>query len=1278
MPLPHRPIQALGLALLGSLVSAAPAAAQDTTWNHPNANWFVPGNWTNGVPTSGVTALINNGGVATISSGSAAAGNLMLANTGSGYLTMYGGTLTVAGASYVGWSNTAHLHVLNANFSAASLSVGVFYGVGTTSEFKVAGAATASVAGEVRVGNLGFGQLEVSAGGQFTSGQPGGAAYLGLQTGSTGTALVTGAGSRWTINEGLYVGGSSVAAGGTGTLTVANGGAVSSLGFRQWNGTVTLDGGSLTTSNYTRSGGTFHFHDGTLTAGGGTGGAFNWGSSTLTLNGNTSAKTPTLVLNNATPGGTFGDVYVGSTARGALTLQGGTDLAGSSAWIGIDAGSAGAATVSGAGTTWTNSNLVVVGNASTAGSTLTVQGGGQVTSFFGSVGRLAGGVGQANVTGANSRWANTSAMSVGEYGTGTLAVSGGGAVESTLIKIGEFSGSTGALTVSGANSRLTVGDFVTVGGNAGGAGGVGSLTVSAGGTASLGGTLKVWNTGTLTIDGGSVTTRNFDRVSGGVVNLHDGTLTVGGAGGGTFNWGNSTLSVSGNTAAKNPHLVLDNVGAVNLSPTVGDAANTQGQLTLSGGTQATSTSAVIGRNAGSTGVVNVTGATTVWSASAVYAGFSGSGSLNVTNGGRVTGAVGELGQFSGSSGHATIAGTNSAWNLTGNLIVGVGGNGSFSLNNGGTSQSATAYLAFSAGSSGSATVSGSSSQWTNSGAMYVGGSSTADGGSGTLYATSGGSISNGGLLKVWNTGTLTIDSGSVTTRSFERVSGGTVNVFGGRLTVGGGNGGAFNWGSSSLTLANVPTAAELYLNNALPSGSYTAVTLGSASETGVLRLYNGTDLTTATATVGRGSLTVDGAGSTLTVTGGVTLGGQNNASGALYVQNGATATVGSVTPSGTVNDHTQVGLTGAGSQLTVTGAFRLTSPGFEVLSVGAGTQLTTGQAQLSGVVVGQEARGVVSGTWQTTGISGLQLGSASAGSGRLTVNPGGVVTVADVITFTSGTGTLVVDRGTVTADGLLGTGAITLTNPTGQHALTLNTPTGMATFFSGAIGGTGSVRKTGGGMQQFLEASTYSGGTVVDGGALRVTNSTGSGTGTGAVTANSGGRLEGTGRIGGTVTVNSGGTLEPGSGGPGTLTLLSGVTLASGSTLQVELYGSVAGSGYDRLDVTGAVNLGGATLNRNLGYTPAAGHRLFIIANDGTDPVSGTFAGLPNGSSFTLGSTTAYIYYTGDLASGQLLGGNDVVISFTPVPEPAAVLGVAVAGLVVYHCLRRRRPAPVG
>jgi autotransporter-associated beta strand protein len=190
-----------------------------------------------------------------------------------------------------------------------------------------------------------------------------------------------------------------------------------------------------------------------------------------------------------------------------------------------------------------------------------------------------------------------------------------------------------------------------------------------------------------------------------------------------------------------------------------------------------------------------------------------------------------------------------------------------------------------------------------------------------------------------------------------------------------------------------------------------------------------------------------------------------------------------------------------------------------------------------------------------------------------------------------------------TLGGLAGSRAVTLTT-TGGAPITLGVGNNHEnTTYSGTLSGAGALTKTGNGTLTLATAQSYTGNTTVNSGTLWVNNPTGSGTGSGAVTANTGGTLGGSGSIGGAVTVNSGATLAPGDNGAGTLAT-GALTLAG--TYQCQLDGATA----DRVAVTGNLNLTGATLAVSTLNPPGAGP--FIIASF-TGTRTGAFASVPAG-----------------------------------------------------------------
>lgn len=155
---------------------------------------------------------------------------------------------------------------------------------------------------------------------------------------------------------------------------------------------------------------------------------------------------------------------------------------------------------------------------------------------------------------------------------------------------------------------------------------------------------------------------------------------------------------------------------------------------------------------------------------------------------------------------------------------------------------------------------------------------------------------------------------------------------------------------------------------------------------------------------------------------------------------------------------------------------------------------------------------------------------------------------------------------------------------------------------NGFVNFDGRLTKTGAGTLTLNGENLSSGGATIDGGTLKVSNTTGSATGSGSITINSGGTLAGTGSAAGNVI--NGGSVTPGNS-PGALTIGGSYNQSVGGKVQIEIASS---SSFDQLNIEGTAALAG-TLEVLLldSYMPAAGTQFDILD---FDSATGTFDSL--------------------------------------------------------------------
>uniref|UniRef100_UPI004039C8D5 autotransporter-associated beta strand repeat-containing protein n=1 Tax=Variovorax sp. BK018 TaxID=3450241 RepID=UPI004039C8D5 len=248
------------------------------------------------------------------------------------------------------------------------------------------------------------------------------------------------------------------------------------------------------------------------------------------------------------------------------------------------------------------------------------------------------------------------------------------------------------------------------------------------------------------------------------------------------------------------------------------------------------------------------------------------------------------------------------------------------------------------------------------------------------------------------------------------------------------------------------------------------------------------------------------------------------------------------------------------------------------------------------------------------------LGSANAGSSKIVNASGGIVHFAEAssganATVSNAAGGVVdvsgstakggVELGSLSGEGnvVLGATRLTLGGLNASDTISGVVSDKGSVFTQPGAGTGGSVVKVGSGTLVLSGANTYTGGTTVSAGTLRVNNIVGSATGTGAVLIQSGATLGGSGTIAGAVTVANGASVNPGNS-PGTLTVGS-LSLNAGSVLNYELgqAGVAGGPLNDLINVNGNLQLDG-TLNvaQSAGGTFGAGvYRLMNYGGTLTD-----------------------------------------------------------------------------
>jgi T5SS/PEP-CTERM-associated repeat protein/autotransporter-associated beta strand protein len=242
----------------------------------------------------------------------------------------------------------------------------------------------------------------------------------------------------------------------------------------------------------------------------------------------------------------------------------------------------------------------------------------------------AGSHGAAIISGSGSQWNNTSNLFVGYSGAGTLTITSGGSVSDASGLIGYNTGSSGVVTVSGSGSTWTNSTALAIGQS-----GTGTLAIENGGLVSVTGATTIGALGTLDFDGLSTFSTGSLAVNGGtIVTLGASTFAPSatlGTGGVKINSAGFNSTFSGNFSGAGG-LAKSGSGAITLT----GASTYTGATTVNAGTLALTTGAGHVASLGNTAITvaaNATFAPTLGASpfsTAVNAGTAGSGTLGAT------------------------------------------------------------------------------------------------------------------------------------------------------------------------------------------------------------------------------------------------------------------------------------------------------------------------------------------------------------------------------------------------------------------------------------------------------------------------------------------------------------------------------------------------------------------------------------------------------------------------------------------------------------------------
>jgi fibronectin-binding autotransporter adhesin len=1032
--------------------------------------------------------------------------------------------------------------------------------------------------------------------------------------GTINNTYAQGAGTNQLLGAGTITGNVSVNAG----LIDLNGNTESFGALAGTGGTILNNGAanSTLTMGANNGGGTY---SGTITNGIGALALVKTGTGTETLTGNngysggTTVNNGTLVDNSSTALGSGGLAMTGGALQMLANLSL-ADLSGTAGTIGIFSnGLSETLTVGSDNSSTTFSGLISPGGNASTHLALIKNGSGVLTlgglNSYNGGSTINGGVLSANTL-PNAGSTSSS------IGTGSLTLNGG-----TLRYTGVALGTANFSTALGANGgTLDAVSSIFYSGTLSGSGTLNILDSSGGGNAWLFTTGSPGFTGNINIGSGSPGS-GFLQVRGVTSANQVGTGTVTVNGGGTFSYDQGSAATIANPIVLNGGALGAQSVAVTYSGPIAISNNSFiGGVQAAVGTTMTLSGAITGPGGFATAGNNATTTIVLGNANTFSGGVTiNSGTVELNN----TLAV-QNSTVSNLVANGLIFGTPTAYTLGGLAGTGNIGLGSVALSVG-NNNSNTTYSGVLSGT-GSLTKIGAG-VLTLSGANSYSGATTISGGTLKLGANnvipdgaSAGNITDnstldmGGFSDTINglSGSGTVDNSGVGASTLTVGNNNATSAFGGTIQNTGGSLAVTKIGTGVLTLSGnntfsgvltvqAGTLSVATVNNSGAAGplgqSANAVVLGGASTIGTLEYTGATASSTKPFAIGAA-----GDNSTL--------------GGVIQIDNsGATLSL-----SGQVNQVNQGLLTKSGSGTLVLAGTQ-DNVGLGVI-VKAGT-LVLGKTSTSGVhAIGGAGFTLAGGTVQLGGTGGDQIYDNSV---DITVN----------------SGTFDFNGNSETIGGLTGTGGTILNNGGGASTMTVgfnnDSPTYSGTITDHSTGtGTMAVAKVGTGTEILSGSNSYSGGTTISAGTLKLGNANALGTG-------------GLNMNGGTLNLNLYSiSVANLSGNSGTILANSGAfggtyTLTVGSDNTSTTYGGIIANNTDGFSETVALTKIGAGVLSLSGNNTYSGNT--VIQSGGAINIQNANA---------LGSTTAGTTVNSGGAL-QIQGG------ITTAAEPLTLNGTGVA-----------------